>query len=292
MNPFPTIFSLTRQRWKTWLFVLVLIMVGYYTIARQIDWWLFQFYSDRQSRSASAVNAQLASSGLELTQLGVVQYGSDVWPLQVVSRRVANPKGALCIFSGVHGNEPAGVDATLRWVVDLSKSKTQYPHVDVLAVPLVNPAGWVHDLRHNGENKDIARTFVQDSSQESTLIKGLLGRVHCDLVVDLHEDRFHSSVYLLSYGPDPAHTTALGLTKKIRDSGHELKSSAPNGVHHIAPEKYPEIERTTLSLYAQQHGVAQTFIVETPSGLAINERVKVHRLVLDELARRLDGGSM
>lgn len=292
MNPLTKIISLTRQRWKSWLFASVLILAGYYAIATQIDWWLFQFYSGRQARSATEVNAKLASSGLEITQLGVVRYAADSWPILAASRRVANPKASLCIFSGVHGNEPAGVEATLRWMADLGKSKILYPHVDVLAVPLVNPAGWVHDLRHNGENKDIARTFVQGSSQESTLIKGLLGKVHCDLLVDLHEDRYHSAVYLLSYGADPAHATALGLARKVRDSGYALRSAAPDGVYHVAPDKYPEIERATLSLYAQQHGVAQTFIVETPSKLPMNERVKVHRLVLDELAKRLNGDGL
>jgi len=281
--------NLIQRRWKGWLLALLLILAGYWGIARHGDWFLFQMHSTRSAREVSLVISRFRSSGLETRPLGMVTYGDVRWPVDVAFRKVANPKGTLCIFSGVHGNEPAGVDATLALAEDLAKRKELYPGIDLVIVPLVNPTGWIHDLRHNADNKDIARSFVSGGTQESALVKSLLATQRCDMLVDLHEDRIHAGVYLLAYGAEDAHTTAREVTRQVGLKGFSLNSSAPQGVYYVPPVQFPDVDLTTLSLYAQAHGVAQTFIAETPMRLSVSERIGVHWMVIDALALRILG---
>ncbi len=266
----------------------MLAALGYFGIALRVDWWLFHLHAHRSSRDAGAVTAQARATGLAMETLGVLRYGTDAWPLDALHRRTAHAKGHLCVVGGIHGNEAAGVEAALQLARDLGKNPALYPGIDVLVVPLVNPAGWTHDLRHNGDNQDIARSFVQGRTQESTLLKPLLARERCSILVDLHEDRLRTATYLLSYGGPPAWATARDLAQTIAAAGLAVDSEGIDaGKYHTAPAGYAAVERTTLSLFAQQQGVPQSFIVETPARADMAARMAVHRLVLDALARRM-----
>ncbi len=277
-----------RRRWKLRGLLLMGAVLAYVGIAQRVDWWLFHLHAHRAARDAAAVVAQARGTGLEVDTLGTVHQGKDAWPLLALHRRLADARGRLCVFAGVHGNEPAGVEAALGLARDLGRDPGLYPGVDVLVVPLVNPAGWTHDLRHNADNQDIARSFGHGGTPEATLLRRLLAREHCNVVVDLHEDRLRSATYLLSYGDGMALDVAKDLAQRIAAAGHAVDTDAVNaGKYHTAPTAYAGVERPTLSLYAQQQGVAQSFIVETPMRASMAERSAVHRLVLDALAQRI-----
>lgn len=265
----------------------MLIAAGYYGVAQRIDWWLYHFFSGRQQRDIAIVEQRIMRSGLPFQSLGRVVYDGVQWPLDAVILKKPVARRQACIFAGVHGNEPAGTEAALTLIDDLARDSLLYPSWNFVIVPVANPWGWAHDLRHNGDNLDIARQFHRADTGETALIKKLLAREHCDLLVDLHEDRLESGLYMLTY-ENPRLERIRAITREIEATGVPLKSSAPGGIHHVREAEFDTVRSTTLSLYARQHGTAQSHIVETPARLPMPTRVRLHRQVLARLLATLD----
>jgi hypothetical protein len=137
-------------------------------------------------------------------------------------------------------------------------------------------------LRHNGENEDIARNFVTGGTAESVIIKHLLGKAKCDLLIDLHEDRLRSGMYMLTYD-NPDIQNVQRVTQDARMQGIPIYSGAPDGIYHVREAEFSSANRTTLSMYVRMHGVAQSYIVETPMRLDWEKRLAMDRFVMDRL---------
>jgi protein MpaA len=270
---------LARKR-KSLGIALVLLGLGYAT-AMHVDWWLYHFYSGQAARDLAPLQSRIKATSLHVETVGSVSYQGAAWPLQAVAL-VRPAAREVCVLAGVHGNEPAGVEAVMTLVEDLARNPKLYPQFSFIVVPLANPWGWAHDLRHNGDNLDVARNFTEGGTRESALIKQLLQRHRCSILVDLHEDRIHSGFYMLTYENARAQV-AKKIAQEVQASGVPLYSRPPDGVYHIREAEFASVSRSTLALYARQHGIPQTYIVETPTRLPFPERVKLHRLALDRL---------
>ena len=79
--------------------------------------------------------------------------GYQIWGI-----RAGRPRRLRVLLTGgVHGDEPAGVEAVLGFVEeDMSPWLEQ---VEFTVVPWVNPVGYVRDTRDNGDGADINRSF-------------------------------------------------------------------------------------------------------------------------------------
>lgn len=241
------------------------------------------FWQPRLQRDVSAITQRLRATGLPLKQLGNVHYERRSLPLNLVSvRRVAN-QAPVCIFAGVHGNEGAGTEAALSLIEDLANDHSLYPQTNFSIQPLVNPWGWERGFRYNYAGQDIARHFALEDTQETALLKPWLVREHCKLVVDLHEDSQHTGFYMLTY----AHPNLKFTPKLVEDASQELgleaASTVPQGVYQIAAKDFATNPRPTLAQYAREQGVEQTYIIETPMHLSLEQRVQIHRKLLDKL---------
>ena len=73
------------------------------------------------------------------------------------------------------------------------------------------------------------------------------------------------------------------VMRELAAGGTALSRIGQDGIVHIRAAEFDTVGRTTLSLYARRHGVAHTYIVETPMRLDMAARVNAHRLVLDRL---------
>lgn len=226
-----------------------------------LDFAWFYSYSLREhlskkndpTRSLDRITAHIEMLGLDYAVLGKVNYFDTSYPLFVVTRKAANPAADfnLCLFSGMHGDEPAGVEASLSFMSELTRENS-YSGLNIRILPVVNPWGWVHDIRRNGDIKDINRSLINEPTQESILLKQFLKQQPCSMVVDLHEDQFHKSFYLLSYGDKHLSDTEQ-VAKDITLTGVPLKPSAQNGVHHMTESEFNDSRYPTLSLYARMN---------------------------------------
>lgn len=240
------------------------------------------------ARNLDRILKHIEMLGLDYHVLGQVNYFDKSYPLFVVTNSPSNTTANfnLCIFSGVHGDEPAGVEASLRFMSELTR-ESSYSNLNISIIPVVNPWGWVHNIRRNGDIKDVNRSFINKPTQESILLKKFLVQQSCSMVVDLHEDRFNKSFYLLSYGDKHLSNTEK-VAKDIALTGVSLKSSAPNGVHHSNESEFNDSQYPTLSLYARMNKTTYSYIIETPRELEMKRRVELQLSALRKLIDNAD----
>lgn len=185
----------------------------------------------------------------------------------------------LAVVAGLHGDEPAGPVALSRW--------TPPSGVKVVAVPLVNPDGYEHDRREDGDRKDPNRHFCPDSlSGINKLVFDFLVAQKPDLLVTLHEDSSKRGFYLyVSREGHPATRPLMELasdyfTIQTGDSmyGDRMKS----GVVVSTPENMGVKHRCALeNNLADKLGI-DYFTLETPSGSApLGRRVEFTAKALD-----------
>ncbi len=276
-----------RKLWLRLLRITVLcavLVAAWYGLSYQRDTWYFFWRKNAVVRDVRALDDALRSTGLPMHELGRVAYGQAALPIWVLRQEAVNPHApTVCLLGGVHGNEPAGTQALLSLAQDLSKAPPVLAKYSFVLVPLVNPWGWARDLRHNGDNRDVARQFVSGSAQEAGLVKALLQTERCALLVDLHEDRFHDGFYLLAYAPAQTDRLDSLITRIEQASGVQHAPHAPQGMYRVPQAEFSSIRLTTASLWARMQGVPNSFIVETPDRLPMASRVAVHRAAIREL---------
>ena len=270
------------------LAICLALVALWYGLSYKRDWLYFYARRDAVARSVGDLGAALGRTGLGLQTLGQVSYGASSLPLWALRQPALNPAAkTICLMAGIHGNEPAGVQALLALLQDMQARPAAFAAYRYVVVPLANPWGWAHDLRHNGDNRDAARQFVDGSAQEATLLKKLFAAEHCDLLVDLHEDRFHDGFYLLAYGePNQA-----GVEKTLQSietaTGVRRARVGDAGVLAFEPAGFVGIARTTAPLWARMNGAAHAFIVETQDTLPLARRIAIHRQAIAGLTRLL-----
>ena len=206
-------------------------------------------------------------------------------PTGAVQRRVL-------INGGIHGNEPAGVEAALRFIEDLARAPDAYPHTAFDVVCLVNPWGWVHDMRRNRDGRDVNRDFASFRTQEARLMRAFLEDRHYDLMLDLHEDPAAQGFYLYQYA-HPDQVACRRIIATLRQQGFApeqnvrmiiLKTDdglidAPLWGHW-----YMWLTRQlSLANYYRLNLSRNVFTVETPPRLPWGDRLKIQRTAIDRL---------
>ena len=192
----------------------------------------------------------------------------------------------VLLTGGVHGDEPAGVEAVLRF---LEQAADRAPHdMWLLVLPCINPHGWIHGTRENRDGLDINRSMDESGIPIVDLLKGVLGERHFDLALDLHEDYDGEGFYLYE------------AQKQDRRFGEQLVAAARHlgppdcqvneddialaeGVMAIDPAWGTVGWSSYTYLLHAEHGV----IVETASKRSLDERLAIHGCVVDEALRRL-----
>lgn len=277
-----------RTKKRAWLFpaiiVISIVLGGISYMARQADSWLIHLYRHQIVRELAPLQTRIVATGLAVSELGRVQYDGVWFPVQVVRRIQHDARSRLCVFSGVHGNEPASVEASVRFAESLGTDPSLFPGFNITIVPLVNPWGWARNLRRNGANQDISRTFFASPSPEAEMIKPLLRVEGCDIVIDLHGDHVKRPFYITTF--DNANLApARALAREIQARGVPLRMGAPDAVFNRRDKDAINNARPNLGLYARRHGVPQVYGVQTPRNADIEERVAMHLLTIDRLAK-------
>jgi len=162
-------------------------------------------------RSIAAVIAPLQefaqSSPQCLTNnLGSFRCGNDSYSL---ARFIFDgpPSGGdpirLGIFAGIHGDEPAGTLALVRFLRDLAKNPERAAGYRIYAYPICNPTGFEDNTRHSRQGKDLNREFWRASDEpEVYLLEQELWTHGFHGIVSLHSDDTSEGLYGFVNGPD------------------------------------------------------------------------------------------
>ena len=106
---------------------------------------------------------------------------------------IHTPKHVL-ITGGMHGDEPAGVEAVLQF---LERDNTALLNkFSFIVIPCINPYGYVHNTRETLDGIDINRAFETEDAAEVAIVKKALGQTQFSLAIDFHEDYDATGFYL------------------------------------------------------------------------------------------------
>jgi hypothetical protein len=278
---------LTPRTIRFVIFCVLLVTAGW-RVSYHRDWFLFYLQQDKIVRDLDAFASALRQTGLPMEAAGTIPDRGKNIPLWLIGKPALHPgRKTVCLMGSIHGNEPAGAQALLELGQDMARQPAHYADLNYVMLPLANPWGWARDLRRNSNNQDIAREFVGGRSPESDLVKKVLVQAHCDLLVDLHEDRVHEGFYLLAYAPASLPAVQAAVTAIETRSGIARATKPPQGVWHVPESGFKDIGLPTASLWARKNGVPWSLIVEVHDGYTLEQRVKLLTLAVEELSKLL-----
>lgn len=231
------------------------------------------------------------------------QFGTSAYPLFCVTvgdSQDTNLKDVL-ISAGVHGEEPAGVYALLKFLEeDLFDFAGDYRFT---LFPCINPFGFEHGCRFNSKGININREFKKDSlCREAKKVMDVLSRKARKFVctVDLHETdpNYIGEGFTAEDNPKEFYMWEVCPDKSIRIGDKVIQN-----VERVMPVCrwdriyqdvncggviwYPEgcnnktyAAGTTLEGYLAYNFTPQAFTLETPCGWPMDKRVLAHRTAL------------
>jgi hypothetical protein len=155
---------------------------------------------------ASLYEAAQRSSQLLASNIGEFHHGEHHY---TVPRFIFNgPRGGgepirLGIFAGVHGDEPEGILALVRFLCELVATPALATGYRIYAYPVANPTGFEDNSRHSRRGKDLNREFWTVSDEpEVYLLEQELWTHKFHGIISLHSDDTSEGLYGFVRGPD------------------------------------------------------------------------------------------
>jgi hypothetical protein len=109
----------------------------------------------------------------------------------------------LGLFAGIHGDEPAGVLALVRFLGELVQRPELAAGYRLFAYPVCNPTGFEDNTRYSRAGKDLNREFWHSSAEpEVFLLEQELWSHRLQGIVNLHSDDTSEGLYGFFRGPD------------------------------------------------------------------------------------------
>ena len=187
----------------------------------------------------------------------------------------------VLITGGMHGDEPAGVEAVLQF---LERDNTPLlKNFSFLVIPCINPYGYVHNTRETLDGIDINRTFEAGDVVEVAIVKQALGQTQFSLAIDFHEDYDATGFYLYEgkrderyIGPDLAAAAKAIGPMDPEDPGEDAPDIA-EGVYKVATSWGTQGLTPYLLHFHSEHVI----ISETPTVWQLHQRAALHLTILD-----------
>lgn len=196
--------------------------------------------------------------------------------------------GGLYFSAGIHGDEPASTEALITWA---EKNVRRLPKLPMLLLPCLNPWGLVRNVRTNESGLDLNRSFHHEEQPVIHAVKTLVAPYRFSAATMIHEDYDGQGLYLYDIARGNSHWGAqlleaarkhIPVDPRVRIDGRKVV----NGIYRRRIEMkrfkkmgYPE----AIWLYLEHADRAMT--VETPSEFGLEERVRAHMAVIEEVVR-------
>ena len=134
----------------------------------------------------------------------VIRSGGEVYELPrytFIGPRGGDEPLRIGIFAGVHGDEPEGIHALVRFLELLENDPEIARGFVVFAYPICNPTGVEDRTRHARSGKDLNREFWRNSSEpEVRLLEEELRTRWFDGIITLHTDDTSDGFYGFAQG--------------------------------------------------------------------------------------------
>lgn len=208
-------------------------------------------------------------------------------PFLSAERSFGGDHPQMLLVGGIHGDEPAGVEAAVRW---MESGMADRWAVDWLVLPCANPCGWTQDRRTASAHHDLNRSFnLAECCDEIEIIRNALKGRRFLFTMDFHEDCDAQGYYICEI---KAHAPFAG--EKIVQAVESLlpiwdapildgRKVAARGCVRRSPIALSHLHRRRLwplEFHLLRHHTEHTFCSETPMSFPIEERVQAHHTAL------------
>ena len=111
----------------------------------------------------------------------------------------AYPKKRIMLQAGIHGNEYEGIFALYHLIRHIYTDSYVYPKLkdladncEIVVIPVVNPYGFEHNTKMNGDGINVYETYGDESGvpKEMTAIRTVANNGHYDYEMDIHTDPY------------------------------------------------------------------------------------------------------
>jgi protein MpaA len=174
-------------------------------------------------------------------------------------RQFAGPGGGgdrvrIGLFAGIHGDEPAGSHALVRFTEILCKEPNLAKGYDLFFYPVCNPRAFAAGTRLSPSGKDLNREFWRNSSEpEVQLLENEIRSKAFQGLVSLHSDDTSDGIYGFVRGAvltrgllEPALAAAEGIIPRNRKpiidgfpAENGIISKCYDGILTSPPELHP-----------------------------------------------------
>ncbi|MBN2443769.1 MAG: hypothetical protein JXJ04_20575 [Spirochaetales bacterium] len=236
----------------------------------------------------------ISDNAIKIVKTGSVYYDDVEYPIFALS--YTPPKEAVIrvfLAAGQHGNEPASADAVINLFKYISNNKDSYKDIAVDAIPMLNPWGWVNNIRFNGGGHDTNRDFKRFSTQEARVVKKFVQGKTYDYMIDHHESPA-DGVFIFNYDED-MFDICNDLMNFLRAEGYGIGVKGYykdriliNGINDIPSRRRARstVQNTTGQSYWSQNSTivryfmtefnAYGFTLETSTHKIFKNRVECH----------------
>jgi len=158
---------------------------------------------------------------------------------------------------------------------------------------ILNPYGFEHNTRYNGDRKDLNRDFIKIETQE---IKYLLDNIKNEKYTGMYDFHEHSSTtgFLLYYYSNSNKILAGNILENVEKNNILLENNyidvilkAKNGAIYVpfyAKIYFMNINKEATSrLYFNKINVKEVFVLETPMKMEIDKRKEIVKLLLKNI---------
>jgi hypothetical protein len=235
-----------------------------------------------KARDYGEVEARLRgldSRHIKAAVIGEVVETYSIHALEFGNRGEGGDKREILLTGGVHGDEPAGVEAVLRF---LEGPGEEFLDCFVFTViPCVNPSGFELNTRVNSRDQDINRSMSADDVEEAVLLRQFLAGKCFDVFIDLHEDYEATGFYMYEAERQNRLIGAriveaikkIGAVDGAENSDEGLDLPISEGLFGINPNWRDK----GFSAYAYYENSNHVVLCETPStAWPLDQRVEAH----------------
>lgn len=250
-------------------------------------------YNELVTRIESIVDS---SPHLHLHRLGAVELNDTSYEmLRIDMGEDSMDKKRVCISAGIHGDEPAGPEAALRFIEEHKNDAELLDNFYFTVFPCDNPSGYELNTRENAKGVDLNREFrKRNASPEVAILMTALSECHYDLTCEMHEDIDAPGFYLYELTRNIEDSVAQEIIRRVGAAGYPVNMSevieglpAVNGI--IAP-RGRRLRRTRLpkAIYLYRMCCDHVLTLEPPAAhLALEDRVKIELIGLEVALEKL-----
>lgn len=234
-----------------------------------------------------------------MTLLGEIESNPTNFPIYSVrlsSRKKSNSRNRrVCLSAGIHGDEPAGVEALLTLLECPEVYRPFLPYADFVVFPCINPYGYEHNTRTNAKGIDLNRTFDKKRApKEVALTRSAAEKNRFDLFLDFHEDVDTDGFYLYElkrrkpyFGEVIIREVGKHCPINLREQIEGMPASG--GIIRPSVKKVLEIRKKDWphAIYHIRKGTPHTLTFETPITLPLKDRARIHLVAFNTALQQL-----